>query len=197
MDYKKLNQISTLSQFLIPRVDQVLDSEGKRRVFSLFRLVSSFHQTSAHEHTVPLTVRCTPTDLYEWLVMPQGDSASSGWFGKVNNEVIRGSAQVAPRPIEYALSPSFSGRGLCAGLGTCRTQNARRARCPTYFGISCPECRSRRLPPLPHILRRLYPRFWNRARTGTTGRLGAVHFVYQLRYPRFREALDFAGLGSW
>ena len=54
----------------IPRVDQVLD-------------------------TVPLTAFCTPTGLYEWLVMPQGSSASPGWFVKVINEVIKGLAQVA------------------------------------------------------------------------------------------------------
>ena len=34
--YKKLNQISKLSQLPIPRVDQVLGSLGKGRVFSLF-----------------------------------------------------------------------------------------------------------------------------------------------------------------
>ena len=42
--YKKLNQISKLGQLPIPRVDQVLDSIGSDRVFSLFDLVSSFYQ---------------------------------------------------------------------------------------------------------------------------------------------------------
>ena len=39
VNYKKLNQISTLSQLPIPRVDQVLGSLGSGRVFSLFDLV--------------------------------------------------------------------------------------------------------------------------------------------------------------
>ena len=47
------------------------------------------------ENTVPLTAFCTPTGLYEWLVMPQGSSASPGWFVKVINEVIKGLKQVA------------------------------------------------------------------------------------------------------
>ena len=38
MNYK-LNQISKLSQLPIPHVDQVLDSLGSGRVFSLFDLV--------------------------------------------------------------------------------------------------------------------------------------------------------------
>ena len=86
---EKLNQISKLSQLPIPRVDQVLDSLGSRRVFSLFDLVSSFHQIKVHKDTVPLTAFCTPTGLCEWLVMPLGSSALPGWFVKVINEVIK------------------------------------------------------------------------------------------------------------
>ena len=89
VNYKKLNQISSLSQLHIPRVDQVLDSLGKGRVFSLFELVSSFHQIIVHQATVPLTAFCTPTGLYEWLGMPQGSSASHGWFVKVINRLPR------------------------------------------------------------------------------------------------------------
>ena len=39
VNYKKLNQISSLSHLLISRVDQVLDSLGKGRVFSRLDLV--------------------------------------------------------------------------------------------------------------------------------------------------------------
>ena len=76
-------------------MDQALDCLGSSRVFSLFDLVSSFHQITAHKDTVPLTAFCTPTGLYEWLVMAQGSSASPGPFVKVINEVIKGLKQVA------------------------------------------------------------------------------------------------------
>ena len=39
-----------------------------------------------------VTVFCTPTRLFEWLVLPQGSSAAPGWFVKVINEVIKGLA---------------------------------------------------------------------------------------------------------
>ena len=93
--YKELNQISKLSQLPIPRVGQVLDSSGSGRVFSLFDLVSSFHKITAHKDTVPLAAFCTPTGLYEWLVLPQGSSDSPGWCVKVINEVIKDLKQVA------------------------------------------------------------------------------------------------------
>ena len=73
---------------------QVLDSLGSGRVFSLFDFVSSFYQIKAHKDTVHLTALCTPTGLYEWFVMPQGSSASPGWFVKVIDEVINGLKQV-------------------------------------------------------------------------------------------------------
>ena len=91
---KKLNQISKLSQLPIPRVNQVLDLSS-RRAFSLFDLVSSSHQIKAHKDMVPLTAFGTPTGLSEWLVMPQGSSASLGWFVKMINEMIKDLKQVA------------------------------------------------------------------------------------------------------
>ena len=63
VSYKKLNQISKLSQSPIPRGDQVFDSLGSGRVFSLFDLDPSFHQITAHKDTVPLTAFFTPTCL--------------------------------------------------------------------------------------------------------------------------------------
>ena len=95
VNYKKLNHISSFSQSPIPHVDQVLDSLGKGRVFSLFILASSFHQITVHKDTIPLMAFCTSTSLYEYLAMPQGSSASLVWFVKVINEVKTGLEQVA------------------------------------------------------------------------------------------------------
>ena len=72
INYKKLNNISILGQLPIPRVDEILDKLGTGRVFSLFDLVSSFHQTTVHKDTIPLAAFCTPTCLSEWLVMLKG-----------------------------------------------------------------------------------------------------------------------------
>ena len=58
-------------------------------MFSLFDLAFSLHQITAHKDTVPLTALCTPTGLFEWVVMPQGSGDSPGWFVKVINEVER------------------------------------------------------------------------------------------------------------
>ena len=95
VNYKKLNKLSILGELPIPRVDEVLDKLGTGRIFSLFDLVSSFHQRTVHKDTIPLTAFCTPTRLFEWLVMPQGSSDAPGWFVKVIKEVIKGLDHVA------------------------------------------------------------------------------------------------------
>ena len=61
--YKKLNDISRVSQLPVPRVGRVLESPGKLSVFSCFDLASAFHQIFAHKDMVPFTVVCTPTDF--------------------------------------------------------------------------------------------------------------------------------------
>ena len=63
--YKKLKAISSLGQLPIPRVDEILDYLGKGRIFSLFDLVSSFHQITSDKDAIPLTAFCRPTGLFE------------------------------------------------------------------------------------------------------------------------------------
>ena len=84
VNYKKLNKISSLSQLPILRVDQALDSLGTKRVFSPFDRVFSFHPITVHEDIVPLTAFCTLKGLYVWLAIPQGSSASPGWFVRLS-----------------------------------------------------------------------------------------------------------------
>lgn len=74
VSYKNLNNISSLSQLPIPCADQVRNCVGKGRIFSLYDCVMSFQQI-------------TPSNLYKWLVMPQGSSASLAWFVKALKEV--------------------------------------------------------------------------------------------------------------
>ena len=85
---KTLNKINSFSQLATPRVDQVPDSLSRGRVLFLFDLVSSFHQITVHKDTTLLAAFCIPAGLYEWLVMPQDRSASTGWFVKLINEEI-------------------------------------------------------------------------------------------------------------
>ena len=71
VEYTNFNQISTLSQLTIPRVDQVLHASKKGRVFSLFDLVCSFHKYKSHKETIPLTAFRTPRASTSWSSCPE------------------------------------------------------------------------------------------------------------------------------
>ena len=90
VNYKRLNALVDLDGQPLPRVDGILDSLYTGKVFSIFDLNSAFHQIVCDDETVPLTAFCTPTQLFEWLRMPQGANASPSWFVKVINRVVHG-----------------------------------------------------------------------------------------------------------
>ena len=90
VNYKRLNALVDLDGQPLPRVDGILDSLYTGKVFSIFDLNSAFHQIVCDKETVPLTAFCTPTQLFEWLRMPQGANASPSWFVKVINRVVQG-----------------------------------------------------------------------------------------------------------
>ncbi|CAB1119117.1 unnamed protein product [Ectocarpus sp. CCAP 1310/34] len=90
VNYKCLNALVDLDGQPLPRVDGILDSLYTGKVFSIFDLNSAFHQIVCDEDTVPLTAFCTPTQLFEWLRMPQGANASPSWFVEVINRVVHG-----------------------------------------------------------------------------------------------------------
>ncbi|CAB1111268.1 unnamed protein product [Ectocarpus sp. CCAP 1310/34] len=94
VNYKRLNALVDLDGQPLPRVDGILDSLYTGKVFSIFDLNSAFHQIVCDEDAVPLTAFCTPTQLFEWLRMPQGANASPSWFVKVINRVVHGLERV-------------------------------------------------------------------------------------------------------
>ncbi|CAB1107844.1 unnamed protein product [Ectocarpus sp. CCAP 1310/34] len=94
VNYKRLNALVDLDGQPLPRVDGILDSLYTGKVFSIFDLNSAFHQIDCDEDTVPLTAFCTPTQLFEWLRMPQVANASPSWFVKVINRVVHGLKRV-------------------------------------------------------------------------------------------------------
>ena len=87
--YKKLNQINKLK----PAADSPRGPGprllGLRTGVFPVRLGFLVPPDKGAQGYGPLTAFCTPTGLYEWLVMPLGSSALPGWFVKVINEVIK------------------------------------------------------------------------------------------------------------
>ena len=76
VNYKKLNAVSIVGKWPLPRIDEVLDALGKGKVYSTFDLMSGFFQNAIHRDSVELTAFITPRGLYQFLRMPQGHAGA-------------------------------------------------------------------------------------------------------------------------
>ena len=88
MNYKNSTR-SAASASCLPSTGIRFSSPWERTGVFPISLFFLFLRIPAHKDIVAPTAFCTPAGLYECL-MPQGSSASLGWFVKVINEVIKG-----------------------------------------------------------------------------------------------------------
>ena len=93
--YRKLSQISKPQPVGLPPRGPCPGLFGQETGGFLVRPGFFVPLEYGAQDTVPLAAFCTPTGLYEWLVMPQGSSPSPGRSVKVISEVIKGLEQVA------------------------------------------------------------------------------------------------------
>ena len=82
VNYQRLYAVKTPRQPL-PRIDDIIDSLGKGKLFSTFDMQSCYHQLVMDPDSIERTAFCTPSELYEWLVTPQVASGVPGEFQRV------------------------------------------------------------------------------------------------------------------
>jgi len=89
VDYRELNKITIRNQFLIPRVDDLLDRLHGAKVFSSLDLLSGYHQVRLRPEDQPKTAFRTPLGLFEFKVLPFGLTNAVSVFSSVMNDVFK------------------------------------------------------------------------------------------------------------
>lgn len=91
VDYRKLNAVTTVDAYPIPRIDECLDALSGSKWFNTMDLCSGFWQIEMDEDDKYKTAFSTSSSgLYHFRVMPFGLANSPSTFQRLMEDVLRG-----------------------------------------------------------------------------------------------------------
>ena len=90
VDYRKLNSVTTIPSYPMPRVDSCIDSLGKSSWFTTLDLRSAFWQVKMADKDAPKTAFITRQGCYEFTRLPFGLSGSPLLFQRLADLIFSG-----------------------------------------------------------------------------------------------------------
>jgi hypothetical protein len=89
VDYRKLNRVTKMDAYPIPRTDQMLEKIATARFISTIDLTKGYWQIPLEEQAIPKSAFITPRGLFEFIVMPFGMKTAPATFQRM----MRGKVQ--------------------------------------------------------------------------------------------------------
>ena len=89
IDYRRLNKVTKSDRFLLPRIDELLESFRTANWFTTLDLVSEYWQVEMADTDKEKTAFITHKRLYEFNVMPFGLKNAPGTFQRLMNYVLQ------------------------------------------------------------------------------------------------------------
>lgn len=83
IDYRKLNAVTKKDAYPLPRIDDLLDTLGKAKVFSALDMRAGFHQVPMEEDSKELTAFTTKYGTYHYNTLPMGLVNSPATFQRL------------------------------------------------------------------------------------------------------------------
>lgn len=90
IDYRQVNKKLTADKYPLPRIDEIIDSLGRAKYFSVIDLFSGFHQIPIHPNSRDITSFSTPKGSFKWKVLPFGLNISPNSFTRMMNIAFTG-----------------------------------------------------------------------------------------------------------
>lgn len=83
LDYRQINKKIIADKFPLPRIDEILDSLGRARFFSVIDLFQGFHQIPLDPESRDITSFSTDKGSYRWKMLPFGLSVCPNSFSRM------------------------------------------------------------------------------------------------------------------
>lgn len=83
VDYRMLNKNLIADKFPLPRIDEILDSLGRAKYFSILDLFSGFWQIPIDPESREITAFSTDRGAYQWKVLPFGINVAPNSFSRM------------------------------------------------------------------------------------------------------------------
>eukprot|EP00731_Ephydatia_muelleri_P001017 Em0001g1017a len=90
VDYRKLNSVSQVDAYPMPRIDDILDHLGKSQYISTMDLTRGYWQVPVEQQARPKTTFATPFGLFQFKMMPFGLQGAPATFQRFMDQVIQG-----------------------------------------------------------------------------------------------------------
>ena len=90
VDYRKLNSVSQVDAYPMPRIDDILDHLGKSQYISTMDLTRGYWQVPVEQQARPKTAFATPFGLFQFKMMPFGLQGAPATFQRLMDQVIQG-----------------------------------------------------------------------------------------------------------
>jgi hypothetical protein len=90
VDYRKLNQVTRVDAYPMPRVDELIDLIGNATFITVLDLTRGYWQVPMSPQSQRKTAFITPYGLFEFTVMPFGLQGAPASFQRMMDQIIRG-----------------------------------------------------------------------------------------------------------
>ena len=96
IDYRKLNDATVVDGHPIPRIEEILERQGKFKIWSVLDLKDGFHQIPIHPDSRHYTCMSTPIGTFQWVVLPMGLQNAQSVFQRVMDWIFKDFPHVDP-----------------------------------------------------------------------------------------------------
>lgn len=94
IDYRLVNKKLIADKYPLPRIEEILDSLGRTKYFSVLDLYSGFHQVPLDENSRDITSFSTPSGSFRWKVLPFGLNVSPNSFSRMMALAFAGASTI-------------------------------------------------------------------------------------------------------